>query len=215
LTVTDIRHKIGDRISEPIARFLVKTKITPNILTLTGYLLNVVVAVLISYEFLLLAGLVLLFSGLFDMLDGALARATGKITKAGAILDSVLDRYSEAIVLIGLVIYYLDDLALMYTYTSILGVILVFITLIGSMMVSYTRARAEGLGLDCKVGFFTRPERVILLAAGLIFSSVLIYFLWVLAVGTILTALWRLIYLLDKAERSSGDDQDQNREQDQ
>jgi len=202
--VTDIRHSIGDRISEPIARFLIKTKITPNILTITGFLLNVVVAVLVGYEILLAAGLVLLFSGLFDMLDGALARATGKITKTGAILDSVLDRYSEAAVLIGLAVYYL------YAAPSNVGVILVFITLIGSMMVSYTRARAEGFGIDCKVGFITRPERVILIAAGLIFSSALIYILWILAVGTMTTALWRLIYLLGKADRPSGEDQGQS-----
>ena len=201
--MTDIRHSIGDRISEPIARFLIKTKITPNILTIIGFLLNVVVAVLVGYEILLAAGLVLLLSGLFDMLDGALARATGKITKTGAILDSVLDRYSEAAVLIGLAVYYL------YAVPSNVGVILVFITLIGSMMVSYTRARAEGLGIDCKVGFFTRPERVILIAAGLIFSSALIYIMWILAVGTMITALWRLIYLLGKADRPSGEDQGQ------
>jgi len=203
--VTDIRHSIGDRISKPIARFLIKTKVTPNILTVTGFLLNVVVAVLVGYDILLAAGLVLLFSGLFDMLDGALARATGKITKAGAILDSVLDRFSESAVLIGLVVYYL------HASPSNLGVILVFVTLIGSMMVSYTRARAEGLGIDCKVGFFTRPERVILIAAGLIFSSALIYILWVLAIGTMGTALWRLIYMLGKADKPAGSqDEDQS-----
>jgi len=208
--VTDIRHSIGDRISEPIARFLVKTRVTPNILTVTGFFLNVVVFILIGYEYLLAAGLVLLFSGLFDMLDGTLARATGKTSKAGAIMDSVLDRYSEAFVLIGLVIYYLYYQPAIYVDTTNVAVILVFVTLSGSMMVSYTRARAETLGIDCKVGFFTRPERVILLAAGLIFSSVLIYFLWVLAVGTMVTALWRFIYLLDKADRSDGGDQDQS-----
>jgi len=186
--VTDIRHSIGDRISKPIARFLIKTKVTPNILTVTGFLLNVVVAVLVGYDILLAAGLVLLFSGLFDMLDGALA-----------------DRFSESAVLIGLVVYYL------HASPSNLGVILVFVTLIGSMMVSYTRARAEGLGIDCKVGFFTRPERVILIAAGLIFSSALIYILWVLAIGTMGTALWRLIYMLGKADKPAGSqDEDQS-----
>ena len=197
--MTDVRHKIGDRISEPIARFLVKTKVTPNILTITGFLLNVAVAALVGYDILLAAGLVLLFSGLFDMLDGALARATGKTSKSGAILDSVLDRFSESAVLIGLIVYYLYA-----SPVNGLGVILVVVTLIGSMMVSYTRAKAEGLGVDCKVGLFTRPERVILLAAGFIFSSALIYILWVLAVGTIATALWRLIYLMVKADKSAG-----------
>jgi CDP-diacylglycerol--glycerol-3-phosphate 3-phosphatidyltransferase len=204
--MTDIRHSIGDKISEPIARFLIKTKVTPNILTISGFLLNVLVFVLIGLNFLLAAGLVLLFSGLFDMLDGALARATGKTNKAGAILDSVLDRFSEAVVLIGLALYYLYISAT----NSNAGVILVLVTLVGSMMVSYTRARGESLGLDCKVGFFTRPERVILIAAGLIFSSALIYILWVLAIGTMATALWRFIYLLGKADRSSEEDQDQS-----
>ncbi|MBT3363142.1 MAG: CDP-alcohol phosphatidyltransferase family protein [Chloroflexi bacterium] len=197
---SDVRHNIGDRISEPIARLLVKTKVTPNILTVIGYGFNVVVAVLIGYNILMAAGLVLLFSGLFDMLDGALARVTGKTSKAGAILDSVLDRFSEATVLIGLVVYYL------YVSASNLGVILVFVTLTGSVLVSYVRSRGESLGLECKVGFFTRPERVILIAAGLIFSSALIYILWALAVGTVATSLWRLIYLLRKANQSAGQD---------
>jgi CDP-diacylglycerol--glycerol-3-phosphate 3-phosphatidyltransferase len=142
------------------------------------------------------------------MLDGALARATGKITKAGAILDSVLDRYSEAVVLAGLVVYYL------YASPSNLGVILVFVTLTGSMMVSYTRARAEALGIDCKVGFFTRPERVILIAAGLILNNwfnALLYILPILAIGTLATALWRLIYILRKADKpSDAGDEDQS-----
>jgi CDP-diacylglycerol--glycerol-3-phosphate 3-phosphatidyltransferase len=193
----DIRHSIGCTISEPIARFLIKTKVAPNTLTVFGFLLNVVVAVLVGYQYLLAAGFVLLFSGPFDILDGALARATGKNNKVGAILDSVLDRFSESAVLIGLAVYYL------YASASNVGVILVIVTLVGSMMVSYTRARGESLGLDCKVGLFTRPLRVILIAAGLIFSSALIYILWVLAIGTVATALWRLIYLLGKADRPS------------
>jgi len=205
--MADIRHKIGDRISEPIARFLIKTKVTPNILTLTGFMLNVVVFVLIALNYLLAAGLVLLFSGIFDMLDGALARVTGKTTKFGAVLDSVLDRFSEAVVLLGLVIYYL------YTFPYNVGVILVFITLIGSMMVSYTRARAEALGIDCKSGLFTRPERVILLAAGLVFGMiskwVLVYMLWILASGTMATAVWRLSRVLRKAD-SQADSQDKD-----
>jgi CDP-diacylglycerol--glycerol-3-phosphate 3-phosphatidyltransferase len=199
----DIRHSIGDRISEPVAHLLAKTKITPNILTIIGYGFNVVVAVLIGYNILLAAGLVLLFSGLFDMLDGALARVTGKTSKSGAILDSVLDRFSESTVLIGLVVYYL------YVSASNLGVILVFVTLAGSLMVSYVRSRGESLGLDCKVGFFTRPERVILIAAGLILNNwfnALIIVLWILAVGTVATALWRLIHLLGKANQPVGED---------
>lgn len=198
----DIRHNIGDRISEPIARFLARTRITPNILTVTGFLLNVAAAILAGYGIFIATGFVLLFSGLFDMLDGALARVTGKISRSGAILDSILDRFSEAVVLIGLIVYYL------YASPSKLGVILVVVTLIGSMMVSYSRARAEGLGVDCKVGLFTRPERVILLASGLIFSvlsnNVLTIILWILAIGTMATALWRLIYLLVKADKVSG-----------
>ena len=192
-----IRHAVGHRLSDPVARLIAKTKLTPNALTIVGFLLNIGVAVLLAMGHLFIGGFLLLFSGVFDLLDGALARVTGQSTRFGAILDSTLDRFSEAVVLFGLLFF--------YTYLpSTREILLIFATLAGSLMVSYVRARAEGLGLDCKVGLFTRPERVILLVVGLIFSQILIYILWTLAVGTNLTALWRLLYLWRQTRKPQG-----------
>lgn len=186
--LSQIRHAVGHRLGDPVARLIAKTGLTPNALTIVGFLLNIGVAVLLAMGHLFIGGFLLLFSGVFDLLDGALARVTGQSTRFGAILDSTLDRFSEAIVLFGLLLF--------YTYLpSTREILLIFATLVGSLMVSYVRARAEGLGLRCEVGLFTRPERVILLAAGLIFGQILIYILWILAVGTNLTALRRFLYL--------------------
>ncbi len=103
----------------------------------------------------------LAFSSIFDLFDGALARATGRVTRFGALLDSVVDRVSEAIVLFGLLVYYLSR-------SETAGVLLVYLALASSLMVSYLRARSEGLGVDCKVGVMTRLERVAVLSAGLV-----------------------------------------------
>ena len=116
---------------------------------------------LLSTGHLLPGGLVLLASGLFDIFDGALARATGRVTRFGALLDSVVDRLAEAVVLLGLLIFFVHR-------SSLEGTVLVYLALTGSVMVSYLRARAEGLGIECRVGVMTRPERVVLLGLGLV-----------------------------------------------
>lgn len=185
---TDFRHNIGQRLSDPMARLIAKTRVHPNVLTIIGFTLNIGVAILVAMEYLFIGGFLLIFSGLFDMLDGAVARITGKTSKFGAILDSTLDRFSEAAVLFGLLIYYLYPV-------STEAVLLIFAILVGSIIISYVRAKAESLGLKCEVGLFTRPERVILLAIGLIFNQLLIYILWIMAIGTNLTALWRMLYV--------------------
>ncbi|MCX6012599.1 MAG: CDP-alcohol phosphatidyltransferase family protein [Chloroflexi bacterium] len=189
--LNEFRHFIGEKIAIPVVKLIAKTRITPNILTVTGFGFNVVVAMLLALlpqSYFYIAGLVLIFASVYDMLDGALARMTGKSSKFGAILDSTLDRYSEAVILLGLLIFYTDPF-------KFLPVVLIFISLIGSTMVSYVRARAEGLGLKNEVGLFTRPERIILLVIGLIISQTLIYVLWIMAIGTNITALWRLIHV--------------------
>ena len=136
-------------------------------------------------------GLIVLFAGVFDLFDGALARATGKVSDFGALLDSTIDRVSEAVVLLGLLAYYLstdDDL----------GSILVYVALVGSIMVSYMRARSEGLGIDCKVGVMTRPERVAAIGIGLIVGHwqpvVVMAVLGVIGALTTVTAAHRLIH---------------------
>lgn len=157
------RKSISNYVTQPIASLLAKTPLTPNTLTWLGFCLNIGAAVLIVYGHLLAAGIVVLVAGLGDMLDGALARVTNRVTRFGGILDSTLDRLSEAAVLLGL-------LAVSARGGQVTESILVGVALLGSLMVSYVRARMEGLGIECKTGLFTRPERVIVLALGLLLS---------------------------------------------
>jgi CDP-diacylglycerol--glycerol-3-phosphate 3-phosphatidyltransferase len=158
----DWRHKLADRFTTPTARVLSKTGVTPNTLTVLGFLVSVAAGVLVAKEYFLAGGLVVLFAGAFDLLDGPVARATGKTTKFGAFLDSTLDRLSEAAVLAGIVAYYT------FFTEATWEPLLAYGCFVGSVMVSYLRARAEGLGIECKVGVFTRVERVIVMSIGLI-----------------------------------------------
>lgn len=136
--------------------------ITPNILTLVGLLINVYCAWLYGTGHFFAGGLVLILANVFDMLDGRVARLQGRATRFGAFFDSVIDRYSDLIVFVGIMIFYARDTAAHSTvYVALTG-----IALIGSVMVSYSRARAEGLNIECKVGFLERPERVVLLIIG-------------------------------------------------
>jgi CDP-diacylglycerol--glycerol-3-phosphate 3-phosphatidyltransferase len=175
-----------------VAQIFVKTPITPNMLTLFGLVLNAVVAALLATNHLVAGGLMIIAAGLFDMLDGALAKITNRMSTFGAFLDSVVDRYSEALILLGLLLhyYYLQGTQ------SILEIVLIYVILVGSMMISYARARAGALHIHNEVGILARPERIILLAIGLIFQTVLLF--WVLlflAVGTQFTAIQRVVYV--------------------
>ncbi|MDP2727937.1 MAG: CDP-alcohol phosphatidyltransferase family protein, partial [Dehalococcoidia bacterium] len=137
-----------------------------------------------------LGGFLVLFAGLFDMLDGAVARLSGQTTRFGALLDSVVDRFSEAAILAGLLWLYLSQ-------QRITEVLLLFAVLLGSLMVSYVRARAEGLGLDCEVGLVARPERVLLLALGLLLSQ-MVPVLALLAILTHFTVAQRVWHIWQK-----------------
>jgi CDP-diacylglycerol--glycerol-3-phosphate 3-phosphatidyltransferase len=159
------RKALEKHIAEPIVSFLSKTKITPNAVTLIGFGITIIAGALAFTEHLLAAGIVVLVAGIFDMLDGTLARNTKRVTKFGAILDSTLDRVSEALVLLGLLAVFVRD-------AHVTESLLVGFALLGSFLTSYTRARMEGLGIECKAGLFTRPERIIVTAAGMIFSWV-------------------------------------------
>jgi len=194
---------VSDRthdLAEPLGRLVGKTRVHPNTLTIFGFLLNFGVAWLLSQGFFLYGGLLILAAGVFDLLDGAVARVMGKVTKFGALLDSTLDRYSEAVILFGLLWYYTWQPD---AYTE---VILIFTTIIGSLLVSYVRARAEGLNLDAEVGIFRRTLRITSLSLGLMLSPIAPHLalpvtLWVLAIGTNLTAAHRLIYVWSKARK--------------
>jgi CDP-diacylglycerol--glycerol-3-phosphate 3-phosphatidyltransferase len=129
---------------------------------------------------------------MFDMLDGALAKITNRMSTFGAFLDSVVDRYSEALILLGLLLYYYFQ----QSKTAVTEIVLIYVILVGSMMISYARARAGALHIHNEVGLMARPERIILLAIGLLFQTVLLYWiLWLLAIGTQVTALQRIIYV--------------------
>jgi len=196
MNLTDIRRKLAYHITNPIVGILSKSRITPNALTLINLAMNIAAGYVIATGHLLLGGILVLVSGLFDLLDGALARFTKKTTRFGAILDSTVDRISEAATLFGLLIWYLAR-------GGTLEIVLVFAVLIGSFLVSYVRARAEGLGWQCQVGLFTRAERVIVLAIGLLINQVLIA-LCVLAVFVFTTVVQRVVYLWKQAKFEGG-----------
>jgi CDP-diacylglycerol---glycerol-3-phosphate 3-phosphatidyltransferase len=179
-------------VARRVAQVFVKTPITPNMLTLMGLVLNFVVAGLLVSGHLVAGGVMLVVAGLFDMLDGALAKITNRMSTFGAFLDSVVDRYSEAVVLLGLLLYYYFQPA----STAVIEIVLIYVILVGSMMISYARARAGSLHIQNEVGIMARPERIILLAIGLLFQTVLLLpVLWILAIGTQLTAIQRVIYV--------------------
>ncbi|HYP41419.1 MAG TPA: CDP-alcohol phosphatidyltransferase family protein [Chloroflexia bacterium] len=179
-------------IARRAAQIFVRTPITPNMLTLFGLVLNMAVAALLATGHLVAGGVMIIVAGLFDMLDGALARITNRASAFGAFLDSVVDRYSEAVVLLGLLLYYYQQLSIQ----RLTEVVLIYAILFGSVMISYTRARAEGLNIKNEVGLMARPERIILLAVGLLFNTVLLIpVLWVLAIGTQITAIQRIVHV--------------------
>jgi len=184
------RKVIADYVTQPIVRLLSRTPLTPNAITWLGFIITIGAAVLIVTEHLLAAGVVVLVAGFFDLLDGALARVSGRVTRFGAILDSTLDRLSEAVLLLGL-------LAVFAREQQVGESILAGVTMLGSLMVSYVRARMEGLGIECKAGLFTRPERVVILALGLLlsqFDHALIIALAIIAFFSYFTVVERMIY---------------------
>lgn len=177
---------------------LARLGLTPNMLTVLGLLLNVGVAAVIATGRAELGGVLLLVASAFDMLDGAVARATGNVTKFGGFLDSTLDRYSEIVVFLGLLIYLLN------TPDWRIGSILTFIAATGALMISYARARAEAAGASASVGLVPRPERVILLAVFLIIGKPL-WALWALAILTHATALMRIVHVWNLSTREPQD----------
>jgi CDP-diacylglycerol--glycerol-3-phosphate 3-phosphatidyltransferase len=179
-----------------IVRGLALTKISPNALTFIGLVINVVAAVLFGYakgedhwRMFLYAGLVIIGAGVFDMVDGRVARATNQVTVFGAFFDSVIDRYSDVALFFGLLVYYARAERLFY-------VGLVAFVMVSSLMVSYTRARAEALIGQCRVGFMERPERIVLIIIGALFErwGAMAPCLWVLALFSTITVIHRITY---------------------
>src|SRR6201986_3741296 len=161
-------------IIDRIVRWLALSKIHPNVLTFFGLVINIWAAWLFSQGRMTAAGLVIIGAGLFDMVDGRVARATNQVTRFGGFFDSVLDRYSDLALLMGLLVYY-------GTINRPFYVVLTAVVMTGSVMVSYTRARAENTIPSCKVGFMERPERVVLVIIGALFDH-MAPVLWAIAV---------------------------------
>jgi len=157
------RNIISAYFESPATRLLAFLRITPNTLTAMGLIIAIGSGYVISQGYLTIGGVGIVVAGAFDMLDGSLARSINKTTRFGAFLDSTTDRLSEIVILLGILMFFQNN-----SYTT--GVILVYLTLSSSIMVSYVRARAESIGILDKTGLMTRPERVIILALGLISS---------------------------------------------
>jgi CDP-diacylglycerol--glycerol-3-phosphate 3-phosphatidyltransferase len=190
------------RIIDPMTRLLIRLKVHPNAITTAGFALTVLAGWLYHMDHVRWAGLAVLLGGLSDIFDGRVARESGLASKFGSFYDSTLDRMSEIVVFIGLISLYnqygreLADVWMIYVIAVAIG---------GSLMVSYTRARAEALGLDCKVGLMQRPERVVLLGAG----SLLFGLMWnglvlkgiliLLAVTTVITTIQRIVWVYQNA----------------
>ena len=185
------RRAVSDYVELPVARFMERVGLTPNLVTLIGLLIAVGGAGLVAVGQWWAGGIVVLFGGVFDMFDGALARMTGRASKFGALLDSVVDRVSEAVALFGVLAFYLMS-------DNDVGAALAYAAVIGSLMVSYMRARSEGLGIECKVGVMTRPERVAAIGFGLIAAHwipvVMPVVLGTIGALTAFTAVHRLIH---------------------
>jgi CDP-diacylglycerol--glycerol-3-phosphate 3-phosphatidyltransferase len=203
LTWTSEFGKGSGWLLQKIVNGLALTKISPNALTFIGLLINIIAAIFFGYargenanRMFLYAGLVIIGAGIFDMVDGRVARQTNQVSVFGAFFDSVMDRYSDVALFFGLLVYYARGNRFFY-------VVLVAFVMTASLMVSYTRARAEALIGSCKVGFMERPERIVLVIIGALFNrwGVMAPALWVLALLSTITVIHRIRYTYVETER--------------
>jgi CDP-diacylglycerol--glycerol-3-phosphate 3-phosphatidyltransferase len=191
----------GKRILDSLVNLLASLRVHPNILTLIGLVINIVAMILFAKGIFSWAALVIVFAGIFDMVDGEVARRTNRVTKFGAFFDSVIDRYSDLLLLLGLMVHYARINRIEYVWLT--GLVLV-----GSALTSYTRARAESLIPACKVGFLERPERIVLLVIGSV-TDRMAAVLWVMAILSNWTAsqriwyTWRELSALDRQQRAT------------
>lgn len=186
MTYTRAIGLICGKIIDAIVRGLALSRIHPNVLTFLGLVINIYGASLFASGQFKSAALVVIGAGLFDMVDGRVARHTNQVTRFGGFFDSVVDRYSDLALLVGLLVYYAGINRFFY-------IVLTSIVMAGSVMVSYTRARSECIIPKCKVGFLERPERLVLIILGALFDRMAAV-LWVIAVLSTVTVIHRMIY---------------------
>jgi CDP-diacylglycerol--glycerol-3-phosphate 3-phosphatidyltransferase len=172
---------------------LALSKINPNVLTFLGLVINIIAAAFLAVGSFRIAGAVIVFAGLFDMVDGRVARETNQVTRFGGFFDSVLDRYSDLALLVGLLVYY-------GTINRPSYVVLTAVVMTASVMISYTRTRAENIIPSCKVGFLERPERIVLFIIGALFDR-MAPVLWVIAVLGNLAVIHRMVFTYQESKR--------------
>lgn len=199
-------------VTDPIGRFFVKIRLNPNTITIIGTLISFISAFLFAWGLFGYAGWVMVFGATFDMFDGRVAKMTGQASRSGAYLDSVMDRFGEGAVFVGLAYYYQSSWLLP----------VIIIGLIGSMLVSYTRARGQGIGIDCNKGSMQRPERIVYIGVSAIFQPVadqIFKFVWspppavlvigaliIIAIMTNITAIQRIIYIMNELDTEDRDE---------
>ena len=193
MTFTRVIAVVCNKLLLLIVHGLALSKIHPNVLTFIGLVINVYAAVLLASGRFLAAALVIVGAGIFDMVDGRVARATNQVTRFGAFFDSVLDRYSDLALLMGLLVYYGNINRPFY-------VVLTAVVMTTSVMISYTRSRAENVIPLCKVGFLERPERVVLLIIGGLFDR-MAPVLWVIAALGTITVIHRMVFTFGAAKQ--------------
>jgi CDP-diacylglycerol--glycerol-3-phosphate 3-phosphatidyltransferase len=174
------------RLSEPVARVLFGARVRPNQLSCLGLVASIFAATAFATDQPRVAGLLLALAGALDILDGALARVSAQVSPFGAFLDSVLDRYSDLLVLAGIVF-------LAASRGRTLDAAATLLAIVGTVMVSYTRARAESVGVECRVGFMERGERLLTLIAGAL-ADLVVPAVWIVAIGANLTAVHRIVH---------------------
>jgi CDP-diacylglycerol--glycerol-3-phosphate 3-phosphatidyltransferase len=193
----ELRRKAGRLITDPLVPFISKLKLTPDIMTTIGLVINLIAAVVVGFGYLVAGALIFLLAGLFDLLDGALARYMQKTSSFGALFDSTVDRITEGAIFLSLI--FITGTGV-WPYDVTLQLVLIFLAMIGSFLTSYIRARAEGLNIDCTVGLFTRVERVIILALGLLLNQVFIA-LAIVVVLSFVTVGQRFIHVWRQAKK--------------
>jgi CDP-diacylglycerol--glycerol-3-phosphate 3-phosphatidyltransferase len=181
----------------PLIQMLTRWDMHPNTFTTLGFLVSCVATYFFGVGSVRIAAFLVLLGGMFDSIDGKLARDSGKVTRFGALFDSTLDRYSEVILFFGMAYYFIR-------HNLYLSSVAVAVALGGSLMVSYIRARAEGLGFECRVGILQRPERLLLIAiGGLIHLKALIAAIWIIAVLSNITAIVRIVHVWRQDQKAS------------
>ena len=193
MTVTRAIGEGCNKIIRLIVNGLAISKIHPNVLTFIGLVINIIAAVLMAYGKFFASGLVIIAAGIFDMVDGRVARQTNQVTPFGGFFDSVIDRYSDLALLMGLLVYYASINRNFY-------VVLTALVMTASVMISYTRSRAENAIPSCKVGFLERPERIVLFIIGALFDR-MAQILWVIAVLGNITVVHRMMFTWTETQR--------------